>query len=201
MFILAYAIVLMLIGVPMLVLELAVGQKMQRGSAAALRGISPRLAGVGWAAGFAGFMSCVVYNMLISTSMIYLVNAGSQPWKEGTYQRPASCAKDIPASELYLYRDVAMIYDEDSCTLYKYEETKAQFNGAMFGAVVVTWVLTSLGLVMGPRGIGFVNVVTVTLPFILLIVLVIKFVSLNNDVDGDGINYYLGGKSIVLSNQ
>ena len=68
----------------------------------------------------------------------------------------------------------------------------------MFGAVCVTWLLTSLGLIMGPKSLGFVKVVTVVLPLILLFALMGKFVSLNNDVEGDGISYYLGGKSILL---
>jgi SNF family Na+-dependent transporter len=38
-FILAYAIALFVVGIPMLILELTLGQKMQRGSAGALRGI------------------------------------------------------------------------------------------------------------------------------------------------------------------
>lgn len=61
----------------MLVLEMAVGQKMQRSSAAAMRGISPRLAGVGWAAGLAAFMSCVVYNYWLATAMVFLVESGT----------------------------------------------------------------------------------------------------------------------------
>ena len=75
-FIIAYAIVLLVLGVPMLVLELAVGQKMQRASAAAMRGIQPRMAGVGWAAGFASFVSCIVYNLWLATAMVYLVQSG-----------------------------------------------------------------------------------------------------------------------------
>ena len=140
-FMIAYAIALALIGVPMLVLELTLGQKMQRGSAAALRGISPRLAGVGWAASVTGFISCLVYNILLGTSMIYLVYSGSQPWKEENLKRPEGCSTSIPPSEVYLYRDVAKVYDEEKCTPYQYGETENVFNGGLFLAVAIAWVL------------------------------------------------------------
>jgi hypothetical protein len=53
---------------------------MQRGSAEAMRGISPRLGGVGWAASFAGFISCVIYNILLGVAFTYLTVAGDEPW-------------------------------------------------------------------------------------------------------------------------
>ena len=93
-----------------------------------------------------------------------------------------------------------MIYDQKNCTLFKYEETKGEFNTPMFIAVIITWILTSLGLIMGPKSLGFINVVTAVLPFILLPILMIKFIMLNNEVEGDGISYFIGGKSIVLQN-
>jgi len=77
MFILAYAVALFICGIPMLILELTLGQKMQRGSAGALRGITPRLAGAGWAASIAGFFVCMVYNILIGLSLVYMVSGNA----------------------------------------------------------------------------------------------------------------------------
>jgi hypothetical protein len=51
-------------------------KKMQRGSAGALRGITPRLAGAGWAASIAGFFVCMVYNILIGLSLVYMIAGG-----------------------------------------------------------------------------------------------------------------------------
>lgn len=72
-FIGAYAFALFVIGFPMLILELTLGQKMQRGSAGAQRGIMPRLAGAGWAASIAGFITCVIYNILLGLVLVYMV--------------------------------------------------------------------------------------------------------------------------------
>jgi len=45
-----------------------------------MRGISPRLGGVGWAASFAGFISCIIYNILLGVAFTYLTVAGDEPW-------------------------------------------------------------------------------------------------------------------------
>jgi solute carrier family 6 amino acid/orphan transporter-like 15/16/17/18/20 len=75
----------------MLILELTLGQKMQRGSAGALRGITPRLAGAGWAASLSSFFVCMVYNILIGLSLIYMFLSGSQPWSAENFERSMGC--------------------------------------------------------------------------------------------------------------
>jgi NSS family neurotransmitter:Na+ symporter len=76
----AYVFTMFIVGIPMLILELTLGQKMQRGSAGSIRGILPRFAGAGWAASFASFITCVVYIILLGIVAIYLFNSGSKPW-------------------------------------------------------------------------------------------------------------------------
>ena len=69
----AYLIALIIAGLPMLILELTLGQKMQRGSVGALRGIHPRIAGVGWVASFSGFVLTIFYNILLGMTLYYLI--------------------------------------------------------------------------------------------------------------------------------
>jgi len=95
---------------------------MQNGSAGALRGIIPRLAGAGWAASFSGFISAIVYNILIGLSLFYLVNSGAEPWSEENYIRPEGCKVPEnstivpPSSEIYFYMNVVKLYKESDCT-------------------------------------------------------------------------------------
>jgi len=72
-FIMTYLWALFIVGVPMLILELTLGQKMQRGSAGSMRGIVPRLAGIGWVASFSGFVTSLIYNILLGMCVIYLL--------------------------------------------------------------------------------------------------------------------------------
>ena len=99
---------------------------------------------------------------------------------------------------MYFYRDVAMVYDQEDCQTYSFGYTPTVFNGPMFGGVTVAWILTSLGLITGPKSLGFVNIVTVIMPFILLIVLMIRFIMLNDEAGGKGMANYMSNESIVL---
>jgi solute carrier family 6 amino acid/orphan transporter-like 15/16/17/18/20 len=76
-FIIAYLIAMFVVGIPMLLLEVTLGQKMQRGSAGAMRGIAPRLGGVGWAAAYSGFITCLAYTVLLGVCLVYLFGSGS----------------------------------------------------------------------------------------------------------------------------
>ena len=54
-FFVPYLLALFLIGIPMLLLELSLGQKFQRGDIGVFRGIQPRIAGVGLTSVFSAF--------------------------------------------------------------------------------------------------------------------------------------------------
>jgi SNF family Na+-dependent transporter len=115
-FLIIYIVVLLMGGLPMLILEMTLGQKMQRGSAGANRGIMPNLAGVGWVASFSGFVVCLIYNMLLALTLYYMVVSGDMPWTMENWrggERPAPCKSttglESSTAELYLYMDVVKV--------------------------------------------------------------------------------------------
>ena len=118
-FIGAYAVALFTCGVPMLILELTLGQKMQRGSAGAMRGITPRLAGAGWAATLSSFFVVLVYNIMIALSLVYMVQGGKQPWAEQNYERSDGCntasLRSTSSAELFFYQNTLKLFDKRTC--------------------------------------------------------------------------------------
>lgn len=91
-FVIGYLIIMIVVGVPMLVLELTLGQKTQFGSIAALRSVHPQFAGVGLTASYAGFITCVLYTFMLALCLMYMSKAGTTaPWKEQYLNRPLSC--------------------------------------------------------------------------------------------------------------
>mmetsp|Transcript_1210 Transcript_1210/g.1367 ORF Transcript_1210/g.1367 Transcript_1210/m.1367 type:complete len:270 (+) Transcript_1210:34-843(+) len=201
-FMVAYLIALFAIGIPMLILELTLGQKMQRGSAGALRGITPRLAGTGWAASFSGFVTAIVYNILLGLVLVYLFANGSQPWKDGEYSRPLACTtaakSEIPNTELYLYMNVTALLSENTCERYSYGNDSGRFAGGLFAAVIVCWVIIFLCIIKGVKSSSYVVMVTATLPFVFLIILMTKFVGFNSEMEGKGLDYYFGSEEFPL---
>jgi hypothetical protein len=77
-----YLIALMFLGLPMMMLELSLGQLFQRGDIGVFRGIHPRLYGVGLASVFSAFAINIFYTYLIAIAGCYFF-AGFQsplPW-------------------------------------------------------------------------------------------------------------------------
>ena len=79
LFFIPYLICLFTIGVPVTLLELALGQKFQRGDIGVFRGIHPRLSGIGLASVFAAFIIVCYYNTILGWSVIYFVMSFMNP--------------------------------------------------------------------------------------------------------------------------
>lgn len=81
-FLIPYLGCLFFLGIPMLMLELSLGQKLQRGDIGVFRGIHPKLYGIGLASVFASFSITFYYNVIISWALVYFFNAWqkSLPW-------------------------------------------------------------------------------------------------------------------------
>uniref|UniRef100_A0A8C5LAI4 Transporter n=1 Tax=Jaculus jaculus TaxID=51337 RepID=A0A8C5LAI4_JACJA len=78
-FLVPYIIMLILEGMPLLYLELAVGQRMRQGSIGAWRTISPYLSGVGVASVVASFFLSMYYNVINAWSFWYLFHSFQDP--------------------------------------------------------------------------------------------------------------------------
>ena len=65
-FFLPYIMSVVFVGIPLLIMELGLGQKFQRGANIVFRSINGRLAGVGFAQAFACFMITTYYNVILA---------------------------------------------------------------------------------------------------------------------------------------
>lgn len=174
---------------------------MQRGSAGSLRGIIPRLAGVGWAASFSGFINCILYNLLMGLSFYYLVNVGDKPWKQENMRRPDSCKTAalmrVPAAEIFFYHTATRYYPEKTCQPFKNEQDDFEFNILLFSCVIVAWVFVFFATIAGPRSISFIAYITAFMPFALLIPLLIRFLHLDGENSGNAFKFLFGGKKYL----
>lgn len=118
-FVPTYFAVLIAVGIPMLILELALGQKLQNGSMKAFGGISSRFAGVGHAAGCTGFLVATIYIVLLGLALLYAAKTngsaeGKLPWTEANLNRPLSCKTASSyaqnAAQIYFYMNVTSVY-------------------------------------------------------------------------------------------
>ena len=89
-FLVPYFFALFALGIPVMVLELGLGQQRQKGFVYTLHEIHPALAGLGWATVFNTFLSCVFYCLVMAWALLYLFRSFSQPWAQQQPPPPAS---------------------------------------------------------------------------------------------------------------
>jgi len=83
-FIVPYLCALVFFGIPLLLMELGLGQKYQRGDVSVFRAIHPRLAGVGIVSVLCSFIITLYYTVMIGWGLVYFVSScmSPLPWSE-----------------------------------------------------------------------------------------------------------------------
>ena len=78
-FLVPYTLTLLIIGIPVFLMELAMGQKMQLDSAQLWKQVHPALGGLGVAGVVATFVVGLYYNVIVAWALWYLFNSFSSP--------------------------------------------------------------------------------------------------------------------------
>lgn len=170
-FLIPYFIALFTAGIPMLILEMGLGQRMQRGIPATFGKVRRGLEWFGWWG--AGLSAAIViyYSTILAWSWVYLWHSLKVSWAgdaEGFFFDHVLQRSPMPGAE-----------------------------GAGAGApiwylalgMLLTWIAIYLILRKGVRRVGKVVMITVPLPVVLLAVLLVRGLTLPGAVDG--LRYYL----------
>lgn len=168
-FLIPYLIALFVLGVPLLILEFAMGQRFQKGCIDAFNTVNHKLRGIGLAAILAGFIVVVYYVVIMAWSLVFLINsfASPLPWT------------DDPES--YFLNDVVGISSSVSDI--------GGINTTLLLALLVNWIVIFLIVRRGTKSVGKVVLITMPLPIILLVILFIRAITLPGALTGIG--YYL----------
>jgi SNF family Na+-dependent transporter len=163
-FLVAYAIFLVVLGIPMYTHDLKVGQYMRKGAFAAFVEMKKRLWGVGLAHILIAFIMISYFNVIIGWGLLYLIHSfrSPLPWKGNT---------------------TAFFYE----TILNKSSSIAEadtMNWEVFGANLFAWVLTALVLIKGVSSGGKVAIFTVTAPYVCIIALIVRGTMLPGYMDG-----------------
>uniref|UniRef100_A0A8C9XYK8 Transporter n=1 Tax=Sander lucioperca TaxID=283035 RepID=A0A8C9XYK8_SANLU len=109
-FLIPYLILLVMEGMPLLLLEFAIGQRLRKGSVGVWRAISPYLTGVGVASMLVSLLIGLYYNTLIAWILWYLFNSFQDPlpWTQCPLNDNGTGFVLILSS--YLYRKSKAVY-------------------------------------------------------------------------------------------
>eukprot|EP01062_Namystynia_karyoxenos_P064828 TRINITY_DN5795_c2_g1_i1.p1 TRINITY_DN5795_c2_g1~~TRINITY_DN5795_c2_g1_i1.p1 ORF type:complete len:867 (+),score=256.58 TRINITY_DN5795_c2_g1_i1:83-2602(+) len=203
-FLIPYVISLLVIGIPMLLLELGLGQKMQAGDVKAFGRIHSRLRGVGMASVFASFIVVTYYCVIIAWTAVYFVESflPDQPWRPwGNSSNAADAGAARPGGqpcavrpEWHFYHELLGLWNE-SCGAVGGAKPhgwgdSAEQNTNQIGALAAVWAIVCASVLYGVRTASWVVRVSMPLPFLLALILFFRAVTL--DGAGDGVHAYLG---------
>ncbi|XP_067090235.1 sodium-dependent neutral amino acid transporter B(0)AT2 [Osmerus mordax] len=179
-----YLILLVVIGIPLFFLELAVGQRIRRGSIGVWTYISPRLGGIGFASCMVCFFVALYYNVIIGWSLFYFSQSFQQPlpWHEcplvknktSTYVVP-ECEKSS-ATTYYWYREALDISDTIA--------EGGGLNWRMTLCLLAAWSMVCLAMIKGIQSSGKVMYFSSLFPYVVLICFLVRALLLKGSVDG-----------------
>src|SRR3989338_2789557 len=179
-FLIPYLIVLLLIGVPLMILEFALGQKMQKGVVGAFGRINRGFTGVGFMAVFVCFVVASYYAVVMGWSLVYML---------GSFHSP------LPWSG-----EPEKFFSNNVLQLTKNPGEIGSFSTALIIALAAVWAAIFFCVFRGAKSIGKVVLVSMPLPFILLLILFLRAVTLDGALAG--ISYYISPDfSLLLSGE
>lgn len=164
-FLLVYAIAMVILGIPMLSMEIAIGRKTKQGAVGAFRAMNPKTEYVGWAATANAFAIAVYYAVVFA-------------W--------------VLAMVVFSTRFAGMVGEPEKASnvFFEMTQTSGTIQGihippAMFLALLVAWILIYLCIRKGTVSVGKVVKYTgLTLPLIFLCIMAIKGISMPNGPEG-----------------
>ncbi|KAI2661681.1 Sodium-dependent neutral amino acid transporter SLC6A17 [Labeo rohita] len=179
-----YFILLILIGIPLFFLELAVGQRIRRGSIGVWNYVYPRLGGIGVSSlmvcGFVG----LYYNVIIGWSIFYFFQSFQYPlpWSDCPIRRNGSQAIVEPECE-----------KSSATTYFWYRETlnitstiadSGGLNWRMTLSLLAAWIIVCLAVIKGIQSSGKVMYFSSLFPYVVLFCFLVRGMFLKGAVDG-----------------
>jgi neurotransmitter:Na+ symporter, NSS family len=177
-FLIPYLIALLVLGIPLLILEFAIGQKLQKGAIDAFGTINHRLRGIGTTAVMSGFIVVVYYAAVMAWALIFFINSFQTklPWSEN--------------AKGFFFESVLQISEGANSI--------GGINWYLFFALLAVWVSIYFCVRKGVKSVGKVVAITMPLPLILLGILFLRGITL--DGAATGIFYYLNPDFSALFN-
>uniref|UniRef100_H2YP62 Transporter n=1 Tax=Ciona savignyi TaxID=51511 RepID=H2YP62_CIOSA len=207
-FLIPYFIMLLLEGIPLFYMEIAIGQRLRRGSVGVWNHIHRYLGGVGIASMVVCFLIALYYNMIIAWAFFYFFNSFQSPlpW--------SSCPTSLfiplkttlfckimddflcslaPNSTPNRLLEVAECADTSATSYFWYRnalDISPSINDPgspvwrMCLALVVAWLIVFIGMFKGIKSSGKVIYFSATFPYIVLIIFFFRGITLPGAVDG-----------------
>ncbi len=169
-FLIAYGVCLLVAGIPLLMLEFAIGKRMNNAAPGSFLGISPKLEWFGWFAVGVGFIITTYYSGIMSWCINYFIFSFKTSWGANPNE--------------FFFNDFLQITTNEAKPW-----SWGAFRWPVFIGVAVAWIWMVASIWKGTKTVGKVVWVTVLGPWILLLVFVVRGVTLPGA--NEGLAFYL----------
>uniref|UniRef100_A0A0A9ZDX5 Transporter n=1 Tax=Lygus hesperus TaxID=30085 RepID=A0A0A9ZDX5_LYGHE len=201
-FLIPYYIILVLCGIPLLYMELAIGQFTRRGPIGAFSKLCPILKGAGISSVVVAFFMSTYYNVIIAYTLYYLFTSfhSAPPWNHcnNTFNTihcwfpaltgPMPNSSRTPAEEFYNNKVLQVSSGIEEPGNVRWE---------LAACLLFGWIFVYFALWKSVRSSGKVLYFTATLPFILVLVFLGRALTLEGSENG--LRYFFSPKWELLA--
>lgn len=164
-FLMVYLIALLVIGIPLLMMEISIGRKMRSGAPGAMRGMNKKFEPIGWAATSNAFVIATYYAVVFAWVIMMAV---------------------------FSFKFINLTGDNEAASVIWSDLIKTTGTVSGFGSVsipvlvclIVAWVLIYLCIRNGTQSVGKIISYVVFLPVICLVIMAIKGVTMPGALEG-----------------
>ncbi|XP_020706589.1 sodium- and chloride-dependent GABA transporter ine isoform X1 [Athalia rosae] len=205
-FLVPYFLILIVCGVPMLYMELAVGQFTRRGPIGALGQICPLFKGAGLSSVVISFLMSTYHNVIIAYAIYYFFTAfkADQPWSDcdNTWNTPACWTPALQNIDNRSRPNTSRTSSEEF-----FERKVLQISGGieepgvlrweLVACLITAWVIVYFSIWKSIKSSAQVRYLTATLPFLLIIVFLTR--SLTLEGADKGLQYFFRPRWALLA--
>lgn len=189
-FLIPYIIAMAIVGIPMLILEFSLGHMTQRAAPDAYRAINRKTEPVGWWAILLGFVIITYYPVVLAYCGSFLIecikgviyHSGELAWK----------GKGLAGVNDHFYHQYLQMWTEKDLASGVKPWAFGKLISPIVMSLAVIWMLMYLCIFRGVRAVSKVVMLTVPLPWIMLLILTIRGLTLPGAARG--LNFYLDPK-------
>lgn len=155
-FLIPYFVMLVVEGIPLFYLELAIGQKLRKGSIGVWNQIHPFLGGVGISSTVIGFLVAMYYNVIICWCLFYLLSSFRKklPWAECPVDRRNN---NTVVQECHLSSSTSYYWYRDALNISPAIDNFGGMQWKMVGCLFLAWTIVFFSIMKGIKSSGKVN--------------------------------------------
>ncbi|XP_025089394.1 sodium- and chloride-dependent GABA transporter ine-like [Pomacea canaliculata] len=202
-FLIPFFVMLVLCGIPLAYMEMAVGQFTRRGPVGAIAKLCPFFKGAGLATVVISFLFTTYYIIIITWSFYYLFSTFQRrlPWTSCDPEWSSSLCWDNSTNSTLPRPSDSRSPTED----FYYErvlerssgiEEQGSIHWQLLLILILCWIIVYFCIWKGPKSTGKVVYFTATFPYLVLLILLVRGLTLPGSEDG--INFFIKPKWDLL---